>query len=93
LGKNFGHWRQEVIFPLQPNLLAAQEFTRRCLFQALIAAQSGYLFTIMLGQMACMMCVKTRFTSLFKRGLDNKYEKRMLLQDFTFGIDPFTQGL
>lgn len=41
--------------------------------QALISAQSGYLFTIMLGQIACMMCVKTRFTSLFKKGLDNKY--------------------
>lgn len=27
----------------------------------------------MLGQIACMMCVKTRFTSLFKKGLDNKY--------------------
>jgi hypothetical protein len=43
------------------------------LTQALVAAQSGYLFTIMLGQIACMMCVKTRFTSLFKKGLDNKY--------------------
>lgn len=41
--------------------------------QALISAQSGYLFTIMLGQIACMMCVKTRFTSLFKKGLDNKF--------------------
>ena len=41
--------------------------------EALVAAQSGYLFTIMLGQIATMMCVKTRFQSLFKRGLDNKY--------------------
>jgi sodium/potassium-transporting ATPase subunit alpha len=40
---------------------------------ALSAAQSGYLFTIVLGQIATMMCVKTRFTSLFKRGLDNFY--------------------
>jgi magnesium-transporting ATPase (P-type) len=40
---------------------------------ALSSAQSGYLFTIVLGQMATMLCVKTRFTSLFKRGLDNFY--------------------
>jgi hypothetical protein len=29
--------------------------------EALVAAQSGYLFTVMLGQIATMMCVKTRF--------------------------------